>query len=234
MSIWWFKNTRHIIDNHYIYSNNQHMIVRKTKPILLGIVVRGYMTGSSNTSIWSMYNKGQREMYGIEFRDGYEKNEKLDDIVMTPTTKGKHDEPITGSKIIIDGYLTSKECIFICLKAMELFKYGQKIAYKKGSILVHPKYEFGRLDNKIILIDELHTCDSSRYWLTDSYEERFSNDQEPNKLDKDCVRDWIKDNCDPYTDTIPTVPEEIKDKVRNVYVTYTSSLIGYHVKLTGL
>ena len=227
MSTWWFKNTKHIIDNHLIYSYNEHMFVKKTKPILLEIVVRGYMTGESETSIWSMYKNGSREMYGIHFRDGYQKNEHLDSTVITTTTKGVKDVPITQKEIIEQGYVTSEEYDFIVQSALQLFSYGQKIAREKGFLLVDTKYEFGRLENgQIILIDELHTCDSSRFWLEGSYQERFEKGLEPEKLDKDCARDWIKSQCNPYTDNIPDVPESIQQKVEEVYRTYAQKMTG--------
>ena len=232
MSSWWFENTKNIIDNHLIDSNNEHMIVKKTEPILLEIVVRGYMTGESETSIWSMYKNGSREMYGIHFRDNYQKNEILDNVIITTTTKGVKDVPITSKEIIDEGYVTSEEYDFIVQSALQLFSYGQKIASEKGFLLVDTKYEFGRLENgQIILIDELHTCDSSRFWIKESYQERFDKGLEPEKLDKDCVRDWIKSQCNPYTDDIPDVPESIRQKVKEVYLTYVQKLTGKYLDL---
>lgn len=227
LSKWWFSKTTDIIPNHYLYSDNNHMIVKKTQPIMLEIIVRAYMTGSSNTSIWSMYKRGERKMYGLEFRDGYVKNEKLDEIIITPTTKGEHDYPITEEEIVSQKFLTQEEYDFVKTKALQLFKRGQEIADNAGFILVDTKYEFGRLKNgEIILIDELHTCDSSRYWLKETYENNFKNGKEPNKLDKDCIRDWIKIQCDPYNDEIPEVPSDVIQSVSNVYKTYYEKLIG--------
>ena len=183
LSAWWFKHTNHIIDNHYLYSNGKYMVVKKTKPIKLEFVVRGYMTGSTNTSIWPMYKSGQRYMYGINFRDGYVKNEKLDEIILTPTTKTANDAPITEEEIISQRYLTKEEFNYIKQKSFELFKYGQNVASNKGLLLVDTKYEFGWDNGKIILIDEVHTCDSSRYWLKDSYEDCIQNSIEPYKKD---------------------------------------------------
>ena len=119
--------SKDIIDNHLIYSINEHMIVKKTTPILLEIVVRGYMTGESETSIWNMYKKGSRQMYGIDFRDGYQKNEKLDNIIITTTTKGIKDIPITYIEIIEQGYLTLEEYNYIVHSALKLFNYGQNV-----------------------------------------------------------------------------------------------------------
>jgi len=222
ISEYWFMKTKDIIENHYLFSKGPYMIVKKTRPIKLEIIVRAYMTGSTNTSIWTHYNKGERELYGIKFRDGYKKNEKLDSVIITPTTKGATDRPITRDEII-DTYITETEYDYICDSAMELFTYGQKLAEKRGLILVDTKYEFGYLpNNDIILIDELHTCDSSRYWLADTYEENLKNGREPNKLDKDAIRDWVKKNCDPYDKNIaiPDIPVDVIENVENVYKTY--------------
>jgi formyltetrahydrofolate-dependent phosphoribosylglycinamide formyltransferase len=224
ISTWWFKKTNKIVENHFIYNEGPNMIVKKTQPIKLEIVVRSYMTGSSATSIWSMYQKGMRTMYGLTFRDGYKKNEILDDIVLTPTTKGVHDDPLTRYEIINNKYLTENECNFVYEKAYELFRYGEEVAAKRGLILVDTKYEFGRVGDKIILIDELHTCDSSRYWLKDTYRECFDNGREPEKLDKDSVRDWVKAKCDPYKDAIPEIPDNVKEMVENVYKKYYQML----------
>jgi phosphoribosylaminoimidazole-succinocarboxamide synthase/formyltetrahydrofolate-dependent phosphoribosylglycinamide formyltransferase len=224
LSEFWFNNTGHIIKNHFLYSNGPYMIVQKTKPIKLEIVVRGYMTGSSETSIWTKYNNGETNIYGYNFRDGYNKNEILDSIVITPTTKGIVDEPLTKEEII-DKYLTKEETEFIYNKALELFKFGQSFASDNNLILVDTKYEFGKLENgEIILIDELHTCDSSRYWIKDTYLDRFNNNLEPVKLDKDSIRDWVKSNCDPYKDHIPVIPNEIVEKVENVYINFYERL----------
>jgi len=173
ISEWWFRNTKQIVPNHFLYAHNEHMIVNKATPIKLEFIVRGYMTGSTNTSIWPMYKRGEREMYGIKFRDGYRKNEKLDQVILTPTTKGESDSPITMSDIVDSGYLSQEELDYIEDISMRLFKFGQMIALSKGLILVDTKYEFGLENGSIILIDELHTPDSSRYWRADSYQKLF-------------------------------------------------------------
>ena len=224
ISSWWFKNTSHIIPNHYIFHNNEHMIVKKTQPIKLEFVIRAYITGSTNTSLWTAYNNGIRDIYDIKLRDGYKKNQKLDNIIITPTTKEISDKPINKNTIISENYLTEQEYNFICNKSLELFKYSQLILLNKGLILVDTKYEFGRLDNDIILIDELHTCDSSRLWLVNSYNDLFLNNKEPEKIDKDIIRDWVKTQCNPYIDTIPSIPQDLILKTQNIYQYYNSLL----------
>lgn len=171
-----------------------------------------------------MYNRGERDIYGIKFRDNYKKNEKLDNIIITPTTKGSTDRPITPKEILELMYLTEEQWNFISTKALELFKFGQEEASKKGLLLVDTKYEFGMLNNSIILIDEIHTCDSSRYWLKESYDDRFKLELEPEKFDKDAIRDWVKNVCDPYKDDIPKIPNNVLQNVSNVYGEYHSIL----------
>ena len=127
MSAWWFDNTRHIIPNHYLYSNGPNMVVKKCRPIMLEIVVRAYMTGSSETSVWTKYNNGERNMYGLTFRDGYKKNEPLDEVVVTPTTKGVTDVPITYDEIIEKGYLTKGSDRLYIRKARELFNFDEVV-----------------------------------------------------------------------------------------------------------
>ena len=224
MSRWWFNATEHIVNNHYIFSDGKYMLVRKTSPIKLEVVVRGYMTGSSSTSIWTLYKNGERNIYGLNFRDGYRKNERLDEVVITPTTKGAVDRPITRAEIVDPetGYLSEEDYSFIERKALELFKFGQQEAQSRGLILVDTKYEFGRLPTgEIILIDEIHTCDSSRYWLLDDYDHLFSEGSEPRKLDKDVVRDYIKAHPDQTE-----VPDELVGRVNDVYMTYLRKLEG--------
>ena len=149
---------------------------------------------------------------------GLIKNQKLKTPIVTPTTKGKVDRPISKKDIVKEGYMTQEECNFIYRKSLELFAFGQKIASRAGFILVDTKYEFGKTgDGKIILIDEVHTCDSSRYWKKGSYQGRFAKYLEPEKLDKDCVRDWVKSVCDPYKDDIPPLPQEIIEKAHGCY-----------------
>ena len=213
-----FNRTKHIIPNHYISHNNNILIVKKCEPFKIEFVVRGYITGNTNTSLWTHYNRGIRNYCGINFPDNLKKNQKLAHPVITPTTKGIEDIPISKNEIVANNYMTQEDCDFIYEKSMELFQHGQKMADAAGFILVDTKYEFGKdKDNNIILIDEVHTCDSSRYWLKSTYMNKFNNEQEPDKLDKDCIRDWVKSRCNPYIDNIPEIPEELKNKTINSY-----------------
>lgn len=227
ISAWWFNLTKDIIDNHYIDHSGREMVVKKCKPYKVEVVVRGYMTGSTNTSLWTYYNKGCREYCGHHFEDGIKKNQKLVKNIVTPTTKDISDKPISGQEVINLGLMLEDEWKYMEEIALKLFEYGQKIANNKGLILVDTKYEFGKDKNgKIILIDELHTCDSSRYWLLSSYQSRFDQGLEPEKFDKDVVREWIKTQCDPYNDPLPEIPDELIKKTYNSYIKFGKMLLN--------
>ena len=192
MSKFWFEKTSHIINNHYVSSKGSNMIVKKCTPIKIEFVVRGYIAGNTSTSLWTHYSNGERLYCGIEFPDGLVKNQKLTTPVVTPTTKSDNDEPISKKDIIKQNILTSKECDFIYTKALQLFKYGQEIADKAGFILVDTKYEFGKdAAGKIILIDEIHTPDSSRYFIKDGYQERQDKGLPQKQLSKEFVRQFL-------------------------------------------
>jgi len=194
------------------------MIVKKCDVISLEFIVRGYITGSTNTSLWTHYNNGVRNYCGHDFPDGLKKNQKLDTNLLTPTTKGERDELISRQQILDEKILTEDEFNYIESVVLRLFSYGQSVAHDRGLILVDTKYEFGKnSEGDIILIDEIHTCDSSRYWVASSYADRFNNSLEPEKLDKDMIRDYLKSMIDPYKDDIPEIPTEKKQAVFNAY-----------------
>ena len=144
MSDFWFNNTRHIINNHLLSTDKNKAFVKRCKPIMIEMVVRGYITGNTNTSLWTHYNKGERVYCGITFPDGLKKNQKFDSPVVTPTTKGVVDKPITPEEIVAENYMTENEYNFVKEKALALFEFGQKVADAAGFILVDTKYEFGR------------------------------------------------------------------------------------------
>ena len=227
MSAYWFNKTKHIVDNHLLSDITKFSLVKKCNPIHIEFVIRGYITGNTTTSLWHHYKNGCRNYCGLDIKEGLVKNQKLDKPIITPTTKCDEDKPISKEEILKQYYITEEELDFIYDKVYKLFEFGQKIASKAGFILVDTKYEFGRdEDNNIILIDELHTCDSSRYWIEKSYKSRFDSGLEPEKLDKDCVRDWVKQHCDPYNDKIPKLPKSIIIKAYNSYKYFYDTLIS--------
>ena len=223
---WWFQNTRKIVPNHFIKAYGNIAIVKPAKVIPLEIVVRSYITGSTKTSLWVNYQK-DHTYCGITFPEGLKKNQKLDELVLTPTTKGVTDEPLSETEILERGLLKDSELEYIKTKAFELFRFGQKVADRIGYILVDTKYEFGYDSNgSIMLIDEIHTPDSSRYWKKDTYQERFEQGLEPEKIDKDAIRDYLKENMeDPYSSNLPEIPSEKKSQVLKSYFDFASQLL---------
>ena len=227
----WFDATADICANHTIdYPDPNVMIVRGLDMLPVEIVVRDYMTGSTSTSIWPMYRDGRREMYGITFPDGLDKNRRLPETILTPTTKGAqgdHDVPITPDEIIEQGLLTEAQWYELSATALALFARGREIAAENGLILVDTKYEFGvNASGRIALADEIHTPDSSRYWRTASYADRLGAGKEPESLDKEFLRLWISERCDPYKDPIPEIPAE-------TLIEFSARYIALYEMVTG-
>ncbi len=197
LSAFWFKKTKDIVPNHMIDIPDPNVLIAyNLKPIPIEIIVRGYMSGVTKTSIWYSYQKGERTIYGVPFPDGLKKNEKLPQPVITPTThgggKGGHDERLTKKEILAKGITDKKLYEQIESTALELFNYGSQLCLKKGLILVDTKYEFGIHKGKLMLMDEIHTPDSSRFWIASSYNKRISNGEEPDNFDKEFLRLWFK------------------------------------------
>ncbi len=207
----WFDATRDIVANHLLeHPDPNVMLVRRLTMLPVEIVVRDYLTGSTSTSIWPMYEAGRRHLYGIAFPEGLRKNQKLPETILTPTTKaaaGDHDAPISPAEIVERGLLTAAQWEQIAATSLALFARGRDLARQNGLILVDTKYEFGvDAAGRITLADEIHTPDSSRYWQRDSYAARLSAGAEPESLDKDFLRLWIRERCDPYREPIPEIP----------------------------
>tara|TARA_Y100000389_G_C17447076_1_gene512289 strand:- start:871 stop:2277 length:1407 start_codon:yes stop_codon:yes gene_type:complete len=211
---WWFDKTADIVPNHYVSHKGCYMEVKKTEVIMIEFVMRSYLTGSTSTSIWKNYEKGMRTYCGHQLPDGMVRNQPLAQPLLTPTTKGEVDELISKDEILAQGIMTHEEWETCATYAHALFKRGQELASRRGLILVDTKYEFGKLPNgDIILIDELHTPDSSRFWIKHSYQQRFNNKQEPEMIDKEFIRKWVKSQ---YDDPYSMKPEEfgITDEMR--------------------
>ena len=227
----WFDATPEICPNHVIeYPDPNVLICRRLAIMPVEIVVRDYLTGTTATSIWPMYQAGKREIYGIRFPDGLHQNQRLPSTIVTPTTKafdGGHDEPLTPAEITGRGLLTDQQWNATEALALALFARGRAIAEERGLILVDTKYEFGFDEaGQIILADEIHTPDSSRYWIRDSYERRFAAGQPPESLDKDFVRRWVSERCDPYRDPIPQVPHEVILEAARLYIGVFETITG--------
>ena len=229
-SAWWFDQTKDIIPNQVIDVPDPNVTLAKKCDVFpIEFVVRGYITGSTSTSLWTVYNNGNRTYCGNDLPKGLVKNQKLDDNMLTPTTKEEHhDRPIAPDEIVNEGWMTQEDWDYCSKKALELFAFGQKKAAENEMILVDTKYEMGRdSDCTIRLIDEIHTPDSSRYWIAKTYDERMAAGQEPQNIDKEFLRLWFVDNCDPYNDeTLPEAPEELVAELSSRYIYLYETITG--------
>jgi phosphoribosylaminoimidazole-succinocarboxamide synthase len=193
LSTFWFAQTRDIVANHLLATPDPNVTVaRRCAPLPVEVVVRGYITGVTSTALWYQYSLGNRRIYGLDFPDGLQKNDPLPAPAITPTTKardGGHDERITAAEVVAQGLVSANLWAQICDAAVALFRRGQEIAARGGLILVDTKYEFGVSPaGELTLIDEVHTPDSSRFWLADTYEARHAAGQEPDNFDKEFIR----------------------------------------------
>ena len=229
-SAWWFEQTKEIIPNQVIDVPDPNVTLAKKCDVFpIEFVVRGYITGSTSTSLWTVYNNGDREYCGNVLPEGLKKNQKLAENMLTPTTKEEHhDRPIAPPEIVSEGWMTQEDWDYCSQKALELFAFGQKKAAENGMILVDTKYEMGRdADGNIVLIDEIHTPDSSRYWIAETYDERMAAGQEPQNIDKEFLRLWFVDNCDPYNDEVlPEAPEELVVELSSRYIYLYETITG--------
>jgi len=229
-SAWWFEQTKDIIPNHVIDIPDPNVTLAKKCVVFpIEFVVRGYITGSTSTALWTVYNNGDREYCGNTLPEGLVKNQKLEANMLTPTTKEEHhDRPIAPDEIVSEGWMTKKDWDYCSYKAQELFSFGQKKAAENGMILVDTKYEMGRdADGTIRLIDEIHTPDSSRYWIAETYDERMAVGENPQNIDKEFLRLWFVDNCDPYNDeTLPDAPEELVTELSCRYIYLYETITG--------
>jgi phosphoribosylaminoimidazole-succinocarboxamide synthase len=226
LSAWWFEQTRDIVDNHVISVPDPNVTIAKdADPLPVEVVVRGYITGVTKTSLWTLYDQGDRYPYGIALPDGLQKNDRLPCPVITPTTKaeyGGHDERLTREEIIDQKLVSPPLWEKIEDVALALFDRGQQIAEKAGLILVDTKYEFGLVDGKLTLIDEFHTPDSSRFWTLDSY----APGQEPEQFDKEILRKWFVGQGYRGEGEAPAMPDDFVAHVAELY-------IGAFERLTG-
>jgi phosphoribosylaminoimidazole-succinocarboxamide synthase len=231
LSAWWFEQTQSIIPNHLISIPDPNAaIVTEVEPLLVEVVVRGYISGVTTTALWYRYNLGEREIYGYTFPEGLKKNQALPEPIITPTTKGGatgHDERLTCAEVVSKGILDADTWEQVQSAALEIFKRGQELAQKSGLVLVDTKYEFGRApDGRILLIDEVHTPDSSRFWKADSYESRLAVGQEPENFDKEFVRIAYAEKGYRGDGEIPPMPDELWAAASERYITIYEMLTG--------
>ncbi len=195
LSAYWFEKTRHIVPNHMISVPHPNVLIaRNCEPIPIEMIVRGYISGVTKTSIWYSYERGERTIYGLKFPDGLKKNQTLPTPVITPTTHGGgtggHDERLTREEIIGKKIVSEKLYKQMEETAINLFTFGGALCEKRGLMLVDTKYEFGLHNGKLMLMDEIHTPDSSRFWIKKTYQSRFEKGLEPENFDKEFLRLW--------------------------------------------
>jgi phosphoribosylaminoimidazole-succinocarboxamide synthase len=231
LSAWWFKQIQEIVPSHLISLPDPHaMLVQEVEPFPVEVIVRGYITGVTQTALWYRYDLGEREIYGHRFPEGLKKNQKLPENIITPTTKGgetRHDERLTCAEVVEKGYLDAKTWDQIQEAVLAIFALGQKVADEAGLILVDTKYEFGRApDGRVMIIDEVHTPDSSRYWRADNYAQRILDGMEPKNFDKEFVRLEYAAQGYRGDGKPPEMPEDLWVRVAKRYITLYESLTG--------
>ena len=237
ISAFWFENTMDIVKNHVIKIPDPNVTIgKKCKVFPVEFVMRAYLTGSTDTSAWIQYTKGIRDICGNILPDGMSKNQKFKEPILTPTTKSDaHDESISAAQIVDKGLIDKKTWERLEKIVFALFKRGTEIAARNGVILVDTKYELG-IDDKgeIRLIDEIHTPDSSRYWIKETFESRIVAGKEPENIDKEFLRLWFKEQCDPYKDKIlPPAPDDLVIELSHRYIRLFEMITGKEFLIDG-
>lgn len=231
MARFWFDHTADLCPNHVLAYPDPNVVIGKHLTILpVEVVVRGYLAGTTSTSVLTQYKAGVRQMYGHTLPDGLRDNQVLPAPIITPTSKafdGGHDEPLTAQEIVAQGLLTQGQWDEVSAKALALFARGQKMAAERGLILVDTKYEFGTDEaGRILIGDEIHTPDSSRYWIASGYPAAFEAGTRPPSFDKDVIRSWVAARCDPYKDPIPEIPADMIAATSKVYIEAFEAITG--------
>ncbi len=227
----WFERTADICPNWALDYPDPNVVIGQRLAILpVEFVVRGYLAGTTNTSILTQYRAGRRDMYGMRFADGMRDNQRLPAPIVTPTSKadaGGHDKPLAAAEIVARRLMTPAQWDQVSAYALALFARGQAMMQERGLILVDTKYEFGTApDGTIVLADEIHTPDSSRFWTASSYPSRFERGEAPESFDKDFVRAWVAARCDPYRDEIPEIPRALIEQTSQRYIEAFETITG--------
>ena len=225
---YWFEQTADIVPNQVLAVPDANVTVAAELDIFpVEIVVRRYLTGSTDTSVWTNYDKGVRQFCGVDLPEGMVKNQPFDAAIITPTTKAEdHDESISSAQIVERGLVDADTWGRIEEIALALFARGTELAARRGLILVDTKYEMGRdAEGRITIADEIHTPDSSRYWVKGTYEERHARGEEPESLDKEFLRLWLKERGI-SDDNIPELDDEIRIGVAQRYIDLYERVTG--------
>ncbi len=220
-------DTSDICPNWKIASPDPMVTVgEKCEPFAIEMIIRGYLTGSS----WRAYKSGKRDICGVPVAEGMREHQRFEKPIVTPTTKAMegHDEDISKEDVLAKGIVSEEDYAILEDYTMKLFQRGTEIAAKQGLILVDTKYEFGKKDGKIYLIDEIHTPDSSRYFYADTYQERFDNNQPQRQLSKEFVREWLMENGfqGQPGQQVPEMTDEIVSNISNRYIELYEHITG--------
>ncbi len=231
IAAWWFERTQHIAPNHVISLPDPNaMRVHECTPLPVEMVVRGYLTGTTSTSILVHYEQGARTFCGHALPDGMRPHQKIPQNLLTPSTKaahGDHDVSASRDEILKLTKMDPADFDAAAKMVMELFAFGQKLCAERGLILVDTKYEFGKTrDGRVLVIDEIHTPDSSRYWLAKSYEERLRAGQNPESFDKDNVRRYLKEQGFTGDGPVPVVPDDVRITASERYLDAIETITG--------
>lgn len=228
LSTWWFERIGDILPTHIIAVPDPNVsVVKDLKMLRVEIVVRGYLTGSSKTSAWMNYAAGVRDFCGVALPEGMVKNQPFSQAIITPTTKGEDDELISPEEIVKRGFATRDQWEQIADRALKLFARGQEIAKTRGLILVDTKYEMGfDAEGTLTIADEVHTPDSSRYWVAGSYASRFAAKQEPESLDKEFFRLWLREQGFEYGGKHPEITDDVRLMLASKYIDLYERITG--------
>lgn len=234
LAAFWFEQTRNVVPNHVIDIPDPNvMVVAECEQLPIEMVVRGYITGVTKTSLWFNYQQGVRKYCGNILPEGLRKDQKLPEPIITPTTKLEaHDRPVSRAEVIQEGLVTAETFDAAADIVLRLFDYGQKFARRRGLILVDTKYELGRHEGELIISDEIHTPDSSRYWYADSYESLFADGKDQHKLDKEYVREWYAQRGFRGEGTPPPMPDKVRIEAAKRYIEAYETITGEEFKVT--
>jgi phosphoribosylaminoimidazole-succinocarboxamide synthase len=231
IAAWWFDATRDVAPNHVLEVPDPNVLIAiECTPLPVEMVVRAYLTGTTSTSIWVHYQRGEREFCGHRLPDGLKKHQRLPEPILTPSTKalqGGHDVSLARDEILAQTTMLAEDFDRAADLAMKLFAAGQRIAAERGLILVDTKYELGKTpDGRVVVIDEIHTPDSSRFWYQASYEERFASGGDPESFDKEFVRRWLAERGFTGDGPIPPIPDEIRIEASRRYAEAIERIMG--------
>ena len=230
LSAWWFEQLKDVVASHVIDIPDPNVtLAHEAEALPVEVIVRGYITGVTSTSLWTLYNQGVERPYGLDLPPNLQKDDPLPEPVITPTTKatgGAHDERLTSAEVVERGLVAPELWSQVQQTALTIFKRGQAVARQAGLILVDTKYEFGLINGQLALIDEVHTPDSSRYWIAESYEAVHGTDQDPENFDKEFLRLWFVGQGYRGEGEIPQMPSAFKAQVSQRYITAYERLTG--------